>query len=720
MKQRRRKCSSTGHTIRPLVESYASNLTPTLNVRYLCVVQGADACRVFLHAAASDPDLDCAYRISPIFPVEPANVALVDLAAEAHLGFFCCLRPFSAIGHLLARFGNQTTVRGTRLSAHLWYSHGLAALVVIAPERELIERAREELGENCTAHEVWTVSNHCLVKQTHSVQVPASYEVAMADYSQLSAELVNDIDEFRGCIATALHRCAIYAGDLLPVLHSVLRAGNVVITALGRTVLERQRIAGPDSDAALGKIKALQQVENRLRSEIVQLNAALAYSISQWFSGCIPILHHECQIRNHSLLGVGNAYRGILCILYNVEQKFQTLGADSVIRSPAFEQAQGFDILKYPPRPLESWHGKGVDSSLGVAPGPARHLLVSYSGRRGFRESPHCITVPLEVLFCGVSPAWSLMTFSHEIVHAHVRGLLAAIFGDSNEELQAMLKAGELAPYFMTEGQFDSLVEEFRRLRQTSAPPTRRKCLQLAFINYCVLHSAAELLAREGGPGQRQAGVVPATERVFEVFKQQHRMINEILVHVLDYQYFYDGDEDLYIRLLWISWSIVPGVLERIDEYVMRTLCAVSSKGEGTVDERFDEAVEVVTARLQSLREHGSRPAINEALRMLGSAEGKKKLRIAFQANAYLVDVARVLLHSVGVHGELTSDSRVTGEGTGDYELGSGAFSTDNIDSPVAFVRAMLRRSLERASPWDDQARLTAWILLTCASANVT
>jgi hypothetical protein len=56
-------------------------------------------------------------------------------------------------------------------------------------------------------------------------------------------------------------------------------------------------------------------------------------------------------------------------------------------------------------------------------------------------------------------------------------------------------------------------------------------------------------------------------------------------VHCLDLHYFYRGDLDLYLLLLWRSWSCVPSVYSDLPHYISRCLLAIATKGlrEGAV-----------------------------------------------------------------------------------------------------------------------------------------
>ena len=90
-------------------------------------------------------------------------------------------------------------------------------------------------------------------------------------------------------------------------------------------------------------------------------------------------------------------------------------------------------------------------------------------------------------------------------------------------------------------------------------------------------HGAASLNA-----DALQAGVLlPIPERlgapdVHEAIRSHSDFIQEIAVHVLDFRYIFASRDQEYVDSIWSSWSLVPSVVDRVDRYVLRTLCALS------------------------------------------------------------------------------------------------------------------------------------------------
>ncbi len=660
-------------------------------------------------------------RCSPIFPVVPDNCVVPAQADTYYITFLFCPSPFTALGRLLALLGDTKDCAGNYIASTLWYTHGLASVLVISPDQNSGSVVKTHLNSSFTAHETWKVSASILQSADNGTALPQeAVSLTLPDYSNLSVELQTELDEFSTSLHTALSRCSVYGKDYLPVFQGIEELGVKLIDELlyiDRLAAETQ--PNRQEKAAATKLLEIQQVYNRARSEIVQLNAALAYTISQWFSGCVPILEHECQVRQESLLGLGTAARGVMGILYRVEQIFEKHGIDRVIASSFYDTvANGFDVGKNNFGLQTSWNDFGVDRIREVPQGKGRHILINFSARRGFRESPHCITIPLDVLYHGASPGWSLMTISHEIVHAHVRGLLAAIFAQSHSS-KDVIRAID----------FKAIANDYKEFGLSRTPSIRR-CMQMCLFHYCVLHEAAENVssARSGSltvssnvSGDQWRDVYsPSPDDMVRYYIDRQHLINEIIVHVLDFLYFYDSQQDLYIRSLWLSWCQVPVVLEHVKDYVLRTICAISSVDTSPDRNiRFKTAKETLVQTLQQIDNDHPHPVLAAALQILSREADSQKMKQIFHANVYLVDFAKQLLHSTSLHGELFDDYRRDTTRTPKYELESLMFQTQPVQSPIAFVQGILESAVYTGSLPQDQLMLTAWMLVVCASLEI-
>jgi hypothetical protein len=214
--------------------------------------------------------------------------------------------------------------------------------------------------------------------------------------------------------------------------------------------------------------------------------------------------------------------------------------------------------------------------------------------------------------------------------------------------------------------------------------------------------------------------VVQTLNGLRKLLADYFKAINEVIVHVLDFHYFYNAVTDLYVPLLWLSWATVPAVLEHLLEYILRTLATIACAGRGRAEERFAQAVTALKEQLQSLiagrREH---LLLRHACAALEDVDSVRALRLRFIPALYLADIARSLLRSSVLHAALLAKDanvRQTDDGCR-YLMDTGAWPGEDVASPTAFLSDRLRRAVMGADDGGDVEWRSAWVFLACSSA---
>ena len=276
--------------------------------------------------------------------------------------------------------------------------------------------------------------------------------------------------------------------------------------------------------------------------QVVQINSAMSYLISQAFYGSSPILRRPSIIRRYSLLGVGSAHRGLTRIVRGIEDAFHRHPVDESIRTgfpraaalPGFERVQSWDSTNW-------WDHARADLFLTDATSPPLHRkLTFFSGRLGFRETIYSASAALQVLYAGDSLAWHLLTMTHEILHSHVRHLLAAIFqGDPDK--------GPEDNFAFFYGRF--VTHATGKADQLRAIDSIRDLI----LSYCCMvpdwgsltSVASDLRLTNEGRRIEALFLLLNLEPLHAMLEHQNRNISEVLVHVLDLHYFYDSRPEL-------------------------------------------------------------------------------------------------------------------------------------------------------------------------------
>jgi hypothetical protein len=97
----------------------------------------------------------------------------------------------------------------------------------------------------------------------------------------------------------------------------------------------------------------------------------------------------------------------------------------------------------------------------------------------------------------------------------------------------------------------------------------------LAALQFKILDSMAKLNAVT--PLIELPDIV-TEQRILDLIGTRREEVEEIMVHVFDFLYFYGADPEVYVPAIWRSWDAIPSLHRRLPGYVLRTLCAVYAK----------------------------------------------------------------------------------------------------------------------------------------------
>lgn len=670
--------------------------------------------RVQLEPASPDyppPSPASYYRVSPIFKVDPQLDDDTNHAGEVTFGFYLVDRAYRVVAELKAR--------APQVMPYLWFSHGLASLIAISSHADVFRQLEAIFASRQIASEYWTVrAGDVIAQDPHYPEVPplALEGFAISDYSALPEDLRTIIKEFAHSLNKAVWLSQRFMPTELHTYEMLLKAVNDLITELVdlHSITPHSTSVVPETagEDHLARQKMIHQLEDR----IVQINSALSYLMSQSFAGVVPILQRECLIRNYSLLGIGTAVAGISALARHVERVFEATPIDLVIENsfPTLPKLQGwsnfemYDVREW----RESW--RGVDQYLSRESTPAHVLKLIYmSGRLGFREAEFSVSSALQVLSAANTVGWSLMTLTHELLHGHVRELMSAIIVHPSEQPLSQFRAV-----------YDDYQKEMgnrseRRISQLDS-------LRFIIFFYCEQVAAFGSLTRPSALESNANGVLAAAEPALEsdtirgILESEYRNISEIMVHVLDYYYFYNAQPEIYLPFIWVSWSKVPSVLKHVEHYLLRSILAVASGLPGKVSERFLAAVSVVTEQIAAAsRRDPSNDLLCEALLVLRNEEKIEQLRMPFYPSVLIADVTANILRARSLHAALLGDdpNLDASESGWFYRIPLESFIDDQVSSPTAFLLGTLTDSLTN-STLEGSQRASAWIFLALASST--
>ena len=588
-------------------------------------------------------------RVSPIWPIEGADCA-PPFVGRQKLFFLGPLRPGILVGAI-----------PDLLKSGLWVTAGMFnVLVRLATKSPAAARLRRWARENSIPYEEWSLTD-----------------------GEVRPEGSNVLWSGGRCDAAA--RLATEAAKIdAPMLRAALQE-NVVATA---TSLARARALRPslhDKLSAVAEATRLTLVAYRegrigeldLQSRLLSMNAAMSRFSSQAFSGIPPIMSTECHFWVHSLLGTGSANLALDNLVSSIQavlgearlpERLLALEATNADLPDIDALTRGEDLLQFDLMKASRTPAKGGE----IVP-----LITYFSGRDGFSSQVQTLSAPLTTIAECTSYRSNLLTITHEISHIFVQAALAILSpsaGDTAELDRAKMMI----------------------FRSYQAPNLLDAARQLFIEALVSIHTAA----RGNMSAETMATKLPT------IVEEWRSEVQEILVHAFDFMYFHQSEPDHYVTSIWQSWCAIPGIADRVPEYMMRTLCAVSanflSESPAT---RFEAALKATVTLLKKVnRSVGKGSYVHLALDHAAAAEADPDLRERMQkeyaARLLLVRLVKIFLFSETVAASLFADPHVRSGGSS-TDKKSLHYDVASIGNAITFLRAQLEANpSEAASLW--------------------
>lgn len=471
------------------------------------------------------------------------------------------------------------------------------------------------------------------------------------------------------------------AHDETPVLRPAFQE-NVIVTAtsLARAAAVYPPIFDRLNIAALASCETARAYREgrigvlEMQSRLLSMNAALSRFSSQAFSGVPPILGTECHFWIHSLLGTGSANIALDNLVSAIQQvlgearlperlallETKTAGVPDKTRLVSDAQLLRFDIL------AQTEHDAITDA--GIVP-----LVTYFSGRDGFSSQLQTLSAPLTTLAECNSYRSNLLTVTHEISHIFIQAVLSVLAPSLGNDTEMAIVRKVARPGFHAANHLDA---------------------------------ARQLLVEAVITMESARGKLPANQvnvRLPGLFERWRTEMQEILVHAFDFLYFHQGDPEFYVKSIWHSWCSIPGISDRVPEYLMRTLCSVAvtllEAGSATL---FD-AVVANTRELLTDIQPNIDPASNyveQALTLLRKLDDDEALREQtqkdFAARLYLVRLVRIYLFSERLAAMLFDNPYARSHKSGDVKRKL-HYDRTPLGNALTFLKDQLRENPSEA-----------------------
>lgn len=548
------------------------------------------------------------------------------------------------------------------VASHTYLSHGHACLVLFLADVSACDAVVQDLGAEVSAYEVWPYCDSTLgdvfTREPQDDRTWGHPEPIVS--TGVGFEAAAQVAQFNANLSMLSRFAALYAPETRVLVDS--------LHASASSYVERLRAAATSGDE--DHIRQTLHLEGVL----VETNAVLTLYCSQLSSGALPLREDVFPVGEYSLLGIGAMTRAAWRIYSHLNGTFAEYDNVGVV-ARMYSKAAAFDPYAPSGRiDYRAWRRlrSNIPDLTDGRPGEYLHHVPYFSSRWGFHESKHSISMSWQCLYASASREWNLLTLTHEYLHSHVRGMLAHVLLPQDGDLA--VKMSEM---------YDA------RERGANA----LESLQIAFVEALLGLQSTTTLAGLVSGGDQEVSVDMPEKIDPDVLRSLHRrhadLVHEIIVHVLDFRYVYDGRDDSYVDSIWSSWAQVPSVPGKIEHYVLRTLCALAAT---STEERTPAMFEDVAGRLR--RELAAienrpriRPVVRRALDLLDDDVARRRLGVEFIGARYIVELALNFFLDDRLTAALVRDDLTSpGDGRRTYGLEVGDYRGEAIASPIGFL----------------------------------
>lgn len=517
-----------------------------------------------------------------------------------------------------------------------WLTLGLYNILLASQDRKQIAAAKRWCSANGKPCEAWTIKDGRVLRTNVaevSFEQEPNTELSKLWQQQAPHELHEAILEFVPLAAAAISRGRASGIGLDQDLRHLPNVFSKIVES--GSASDRKYIA-------LGRL--------------LTINAGLSRFSSQTFAGTSPIHSTECHFWLHSLFGIGVAnlaLRNIRDFMHRtlggaqIHKRFKKLELDT----------SGIDLCSTTPEDKDYLGDVGFIEKNEAIP-----LLAFFSARDGYRSTEVTVSAPLAAVSSCNSVKWSLVTLTHEFCHVIVRAIQSDLYPDFSRQDQIL----DCVSLIYSDGPAENLVTEIRRS---------------LLLSMCQMEN--NLAGKEANDGVE---ITPESIRV--MLQRWRQEIDEIMVHVFDYLYFYGQDSQRYIFGIWSSWGTIPNIRYRVKEYVVRSVCAVLSKHIMRGSEALDVARDEVLDQLRALAISDSDSRyVQDAVDFLENRwESEGRNAVAVRRN--LVKITKIFLFSEELATALRSEPGIsTGGGDHDgYSYRRRHLSVESLSNPLLFL----------------------------------
>lgn len=622
------------------------------------------------------------YSVTESFKIEnllPNNSGFVVFCYSTH--------SFRAIGRLFK------VLEGSENLNNIFITRGLASIIFFCKDEKHIDLYLKEIKELIIGYETWKIDNGVvnpvlIVNNNPGDHISLDIDIKLTRLPIEYNSIFNDL-------IRALQQTFSLSVAFVPEYISLLRECSVAIHEIYYEILFFQDLFGeselkekllscyPKSShridkkiATLIKIKSVRTNQivhlHQLKDEAVQLTAIIQNFCRQALCGVQPILESNYEAGENSLLGLGGVLSALISIHFKIIDAFSFVSDVETV-------SEMFKTLPSPPlcdsSNAQQW-SRGLSDFKGISDivqfckaSEISPYLVYFSNRMGFKETKYSITAAYQSVKLASLPPWNLCTTFHEYVHAHIRALFSQIYPFESE---------------IRKGQIENAYQFYCKRSSGNITPNNL----FEFLQTTILSVISDLV--DVSEGDVVAEYHPR-EKIEHSIRKWHHCLNEIIAHILDFNYFYDSNSEIYVKGIWSSWLKLPFIFSRISEYLLRTICAIASNEKGNEGEVFEKSKNTV---LKYLKNISNKEYINDDLlrNVIDRLESDLEIQAQFIMIYPLIYVVKNFLISSQVKKAIIDPGAALIEDDSySLEIVPKHFDDRDLVSPITFLQDYLK-----------------------------
>ena len=606
-------------------------------------------------------------RCSPLFPAT-IDADPIQLGDEGILAFLVSHSNSETLSKLMSDFGDEIPPR-------VFISHGHAAVIISLSDRTKLDALLSGISELLIGFEVWSyqreVDGACrLLEISSTTPDTCEFESVPPVHSEedVGAAALWQFQQFALNLQLSRRISCSYAPDFAPLF-------DYIEESVGKIASDISSINSA-TDPPYGEVMRKLVKEGVL----VEVNAELTHLNSQLGSGVLQLLANSYPVGEFSLLGIGSIVRATWKMYRHLNEVLGQFDHAGTIQNE-YPDLDPFDPYGPSNRGnFAAWRSPtaSVQNFPPTSPKPTRFHIPLFSSRWGFHENFHSISISWQCLTASATREWNFVTLSHEFLHSHVRTIFGLILRDTVDD-----------------SKLRTIIDRYNAQPKGNGTSAMQS-MQLAYIEALVGIRAGYRLADKISPGVRigrQAMVPETIDAAFlqDLMESHSGLIHELVVHILDYHYVYDGREWEYVDSIWNSWSVIPNVASHLEHYLLRTICALSTSYRParpeSPDEIFRESVRRLRVHLERINaDGGNKPVVGMAIEFLSDDHLLQRLNVMFLACNYVTRLTMSFFYDQRVCGSMLEDDLLVSDEEGkSYRISAGEFPGNVIRSPIGF-----------------------------------